>query len=422
MRITTSLLGLLLFSQALSAQRKPVDCDPSVKPIVYVHGFLGSGDNWALQSQRFEANGYCADRLSAFDWNSLDRKSSPDSLLELHIRSVLQRSGARQVDLVGHSAGGGLCARFLSKPERAALVAHYVHIGSGPLPSLPGGVPTLNIYSSGDRVAARAADVPGATNLRQSQTDHLEVVSSEESFRGIMEFLQAGRKVRFDFSTPSVVEVSGKAVVLGENTPLIDCPVEAWVHDAKTGKRIGQSPAWSGRTDAQGRWGGLKAKPGAHYEFVIRPAAGRVVHYFQEPFRYHNRLLYLRALPSTGMAAALLSGLPRDTASAALAVFTANRAVVTGRDTLSCNGFPLSVQSLTPPEKTCIAMFLFDQGGDRKGEGKPMPMFAAAPFMNGADLMMAAHDREGVRLHYNGRSRVLPSIPSSEGVMVAVFD
>lgn len=404
------------------SQPRSMSCDPSNRPLVYVHGFLGSGDNWALQSQRLEADGYCPDRISAFDWNSLDRKANSDSLLELHILETLQRTGARQVDLVGHSAGGGLCARFLSRPERASLVAHYVHVGSGPLPGPPGAVPTLNIYSTADRVAARAADIPGATNLRQTTTDHLEVVTSEESYRAIADFLQPGRKSRLDRSTPATIEVSGKAVVLGENTPLSDCPVEAWVHDAKTGRRVDGAPAWSSRTDAKGRWAGLKASPGMHYEFVIRPSTGRVVHYFIEPFRFHNRLLYLRALPSSGMAAALLSGLPRDTASAALAVFTANRAVVTGRDTLNCNGYPLSVQSLTPPEKTCIAMFLFDQGGDRKGEGKPMPMFAAAPFMNGADVMMPARDKGGVRLHYNGRSKVLPSIPSFEGVMVAVFD
>jgi pimeloyl-ACP methyl ester carboxylesterase len=422
MRYTLSFVGMLLLMQNGLSQNRTSPCDGTPNPLVYVHGFLGSGDNWALQAQRFDANGYCPDRLSAFDWNSLDRKANTDSLLEIHIRELLRRTGATQVDLVGHSAGGGLCARFLSKAERAALVARYVHIGSGPLPGPPGGVPTLNIYSAGDRVAARAADIPGATNLRQSLTDHLEVVTSEESFRGIMEFLRPGRKIGLEMPVPKVMEVSGKAVVLGENTPLADCSIEAWVHDAKTGRRVGGAPAWSGRTDAQGRWSGLKAKAGNHYEFVIRPPKGRVVHYFQEPFRHHNRLLYLRALPSTGMAAALLSGLPKDTASAAVAVFTANRAVVTGRDTLSCNGFPLSVPSLTPPEKTCIAMFLFDLGGDRKGDGKPMPMFAAAPFMNGADLMMPARDKGGVRLQYNGRRRVLPSIPSSEGVMVAVFD
>jgi pimeloyl-ACP methyl ester carboxylesterase len=422
MRITLPLAGLLLLTLTGNAQRKGIPCDGSSRPLVYVHGFLGSGDNWALQSQRMEANGYCPDRVSAFDWNSLDRKANSDSLLELHIRGLLKRTKASQVDLVGHSAGGGLCARFLSKPERAALVARYVHVGSGPLPGLPGGVPTLNIYSAGDRVAARAADVPGATNLRQASTDHLEVVTSEESFQAIMEFLRPGMKTRLDFPAPSVMEVSGRALVLGENTPLGDCPVEAWVHDARTGQRVGKAPAWSGRTDAEGRWGGLKAKPGTHYEFIIRPATGRVVHYFHEPFRHHNRLLYLRALPSTGMAAALLSGLPRDSASSALAVFTANRAVVTGRDTLGCNNLPLSTPSLTPPEKTCIALFLYDQGADGKGDGKPLPMFAAAPFMNGADLAMPAREKAGIRLHYNGRTRVLPTVPSSEGVMVAVFD
>jgi pimeloyl-ACP methyl ester carboxylesterase len=408
-------------SPALFAQPQ-IPCDPARNPVVFVHGFLGSGDNWALQAQRLEANGYCPSRIFAFDWNSLNRQSPSDSLLEVFIRRILAATGAVKVDLVAHSAGGGVCSRYLSRADRAVLVSRYVHIGSSPLSGQPGGIPTMNIYSAADKVAARAGDIPGAENVRQTDNDHLQVVTSEESFRAIFGFLQPRQKPHAYLKVPGSCEVSGMALVLGENTPLRECRIEAWVHDTITGMRKTNRPEWTGTTDSSGRWSGFRANPSTAYEFVLQPAKGRVVHYFMEPFRYHNRFLYLRSLPSTGMAAMLLAGLPADPGSSVLAVFAANGAIITGRDTLNCNGTVLSTGLLTPAQKSCIAMFLYDAGKDGAGTGAPIPLFGGAPFLNGADLFLPASMGESIRLHYNGRTRVLPSIPSSEGVMVAVYD
>ena len=409
-------LSLVLFAQSQTP------CDPARTPVVFVHGFLGSGDNWALQAQRLEANGYCPSRIFAFDWNSLNRQSPSDSLLGVFIRRVLAATGAEKVDLVAHSAGGGVCSRYLSRADRAVLVSRYVHIGSSPLPGQPGGIPTMNIYSTADKVAVRAGDIPGAENVRQTKNDHLQVVTSEESFHAIFGFLQPRQKPHTFFKLQGSCEVSGMALVLGENTPLRQCRVEVWAHDTVTGKRKSDRPEWTGTTDSSGRWSGFRAKPSTAYEFVLQPAKGRVVHYFMEPFRYHNRFLYLRSLPSTGMAAMLLAGLPADPGSSALAVFAANRAIITGRDTLNCNGMVLSTDLLAPVQKSCIAMFLYDVGKDGTGTGAPIPLFGGAPFLNGADLFLPATTGKSIRLHYNGRTRVLPSVPSSEGVMVAVYE
>ncbi|MFN5135810.1 MAG: esterase/lipase family protein, partial [Chitinophagaceae bacterium] len=59
------------------------ECDASKRPIVFVHGFLGSGDNWATQMQRFSSNGYCNQRMFVFDWNSIARNKVTDSLLNV---------------------------------------------------------------------------------------------------------------------------------------------------------------------------------------------------------------------------------------------------------------------------------------------------------------------------------------------------
>lgn len=423
-RFGPHLLACWLVCAAGNAARAQTPCSGNLPPVVFVHGFLGSGDNWAEHARRLEAAGWCPDRIRTFDWNSLDRGARPDSLLDMFIRQVLQHTGAGKVVLVAHSAGGGVCARLLSVPSRAARVSHYIHIGSSPLPAPPGGIPMLNIYSKGDRIAARAADIPGATNLRLEEPDHLEVATCEAGFRAILDFIGSGgpRPAFSGGGQSKRWRVSGKAVVLGENTPLSGAQVEAWAYDTLTGRRLSDAPAWSGLADSVGRWEGFEAPSGSAYTFVLRPRQGRVVQYFLGPVRHHSRFTYLRALPAAGMAAMLLSGLPSDSATSALAVFTANRAVLQGRDTLACNGKPLSGAELTPPAKTCIALFLYDAGRDGIGTGRPMPMFSAAPFLNGADMLLPAGPARTLRLHYNGRDRVLPALPSRDAVMVAVFD
>lgn len=399
-------------------------CETALPPVVFVHGFLGSGDNWSEHARRLESAGWCPDRILAFDWNSLDRGARTDSLLDDFIRDALRRTGARSVVLVAHSAGGGVCARLLASPERALRVSHYVHIGSSPLAGPPGGVPTLNIYSDGDRIASRAADIPGARNLRLQRPDHLEVATCEEGFRALLDFVAPGRSLPA-VSRPSSTtrwQVSGRAVVLGENRPLPGARIEAWAYDTLTGRRRSATPVWTGRADTAGRWGGFPARDGEAYAFVLTPPQGRVVQYYLGPVRHHRRLTYLRALPNSGMAALLLAGLPSDSTASTLAVFTANRAVIHGRDTLACNGIALSGSVLTPPAKTCIALFLYDAGAAAISTGRPLPAFAAAPFLSGADVLLPAGSSHTIRLHYNGRDRVLPAIPSREAVLVAVFD
>ena len=49
----------------------PEECDDSLRPIVFAHGFLASGDTFANHVARFRNNGYCAEQLHVFDWNTL---------------------------------------------------------------------------------------------------------------------------------------------------------------------------------------------------------------------------------------------------------------------------------------------------------------------------------------------------------------
>jgi triacylglycerol esterase/lipase EstA (alpha/beta hydrolase family) len=102
------LISVILFSLKGFAQQT---CDDKKLPIIFVHGFLASGDSWATQIQRLIKSGYCEERLFVFDWNTIGEEKS-DSLLEVFIRKVLIKTNAQSVNLIAHSAGGGVWFPF----------------------------------------------------------------------------------------------------------------------------------------------------------------------------------------------------------------------------------------------------------------------------------------------------------------------
>ena len=97
-------------------------CDTTYYPIVMCHGFLASGDTYAGQVKRFIQNDYCSNSTYVFDWNSLGGGSSVNEL-DAFIDQVLASTSATKVELVGHSAGGGLGYDYLSDATRAAMMA-----------------------------------------------------------------------------------------------------------------------------------------------------------------------------------------------------------------------------------------------------------------------------------------------------------
>ena len=100
------------------------ECDEDRRPIVMVHGFLAAGDTYANHAMRFTSNGYCVSHLFVFDWNTLNRRTDHTANLDAFIDWVLAATGAEQVDLAGHSAGGALSYEYLEEEPRAAKVAH----------------------------------------------------------------------------------------------------------------------------------------------------------------------------------------------------------------------------------------------------------------------------------------------------------
>lgn len=405
-------------------------CDTALGPIIFIHGALGSGDTWAPQVQRFLANEACADRLYAFDWNSIDQDDAPDlAALDALVDTVRARTGAGQVNLAGHSAGGRLSYTYMSDPERAAKVALYAHIGSFRIDSLPGPpnakIPTANIWSPDDTVIDDKGDISGATNSSFAGQDHYQIATSPETFEAIYEHFRGRMPASLDPEPSDPVEISGRVVDLGENTPQEGATVEVYALDATTGNRLSGNPDAAFTIDATGNWGPLEVDANTPYEFFVTPADpdNRPVHYYREGFTASNPLVYLRTLPGPGSTAGLLlSALPRDDNQTVLALFASSQAVIHGRDQLLVDSLELSTEELAPAEATNIAFFLYDDG-DQSTSGAVHGLFNLAPFLTGVDVFIPTAPPTSVSITFNGRTLAVPNLRSeTDGVIVAVFD
>jgi len=402
-------------------------CDKNQLPIVMAHGLLASGDTYANQFMRFTANGFCAERLFVFDWNTLVNDGTDTTKLRLFIDSVLTVTKAEKVILAGHSAGGGLGYRFCSDSNRAAKVAKYIHIGSQPQTNAAanGGIPTLNIWSPGDKVVA-GADIPNATNAQLVDKDHYEVATCAEAFSAMYKFITDKDPATTALVPNSERKISGKVLQLGENKPMVGATVKVYEVDIATGERKTSAPEHTLTSREGGFWGPIDAKAGAYYEFetITTVANDRIVHYYREPFIRSNPLVYLRTLPSAGtLAGNLLASIPKDDNQTTPIIFSANKAAIAGRDVLKINGTEITTTTFASAAITTIAFFLYDGNNNQTTDFTAMGLFASFPFLEAIDMFFSSSAASNISLEFNGRPLRMKNWKSAtEGVGVAVFD
>lgn len=400
-------------------------CDPSRAPVVFVHGLLASGDTWSTQIQRFASNGHCQERYFAFDWNSLS-PGGADALLDAFIDSVLAVTQAEKVHLVGHSAGGGRGYSYLSDPARAAKVISYAHIGSSAqsAPAGPGGIiPTINIYSTGDKVV-NGTDIPGAQNVVFNGLDHYQVATSAATFEALYTFFYGSSPTTTTVEPSSTITISGRCVTLGENTPTTNVTIEMYKTDAN-GNPI--PPAITTFTvGPSGHWGPVEVEAETYYMFFVTSASSnfRKVIYYYEPFIRDNPAVYLRTFPSAlSLAGLLLSAVPNNDNQSVISIFTSTQAVIHGRDSLSLDGIDLATAALASESASMIALFCYDNGADGQGNGEPMANFAVFPFLQGADIPVPPAPEKTWNITFNGTTMPVRNWRSkSDGVVIAVFN
>lgn len=417
-------------SETINQPPLTIACDENKLPIVMLHGLLASGDTYGNFFQLFEANGYCENTLYVMDRNSLDFSADFSPALDAFIDDVITKTGAEKVNLMGHSAGGGVAYAYLADSLSAQKVAHYAHLASftemePPLPNK--NIPTINIYSDADKIVP-GKDIPGATNVNLIVADHYQVATSTEAFKFIYNFFNNGENpLNFAPVKKESIELKGRVVTLGENQPIEAASISIYELNANTGIRTSNVPAIKTSSDEQGNWDNVIVKPNVAYEFFVENPSDEnftPVHYYFESFSSNNSLVYLRTIPPAGSAAGIfLAAIPKDDTQAVTAIFASTQAIINGRDELFIDDIELSTAALSSEEQSTIAMFLYDDM-DEQSSGKSHPGFLAnTPFLNAVDVFMEPTDGKFSTITFNGDKLSIPHWPSkSNGYSIVVFD
>lgn len=295
--LVVMLVGIL-FSSSIPAYAKKSNDMPDMRPMTFVHGYGGSVSSFKTQFLRFASNGYPINYLRAYEYDST--RYLTDSAYRLQVRdeldvliaSIMEETGAEQIDLLGHSMGTGLCQGYLnSSTERAANIAHYVNLDGSSASSLPGGVPTLAIWGRG----SPTRQIVGAINVYFPECSHSQVVGIAETFSEIYNFFNGELPVTTDIVPEPRGQVRLAGRVIFASGGASSATLEIWQINGDTGYRIGKKPAAVYQIEADGAWGPFKAKGGAHYEYCVSSEGLRTIHtYSQPPIRsdYWVRLAY----------------------------------------------------------------------------------------------------------------------------------
>jgi pimeloyl-ACP methyl ester carboxylesterase len=413
-------------------QAVPRGRETAPRPVIFVHGFSGSGAQFETQARRLASNGYPADLIEAHEYDSLFAENTREEVyasLDQRIARLRAKAGTDKVDLLAHSLGTGLMQAYLrSSPERAATVAHYVNLDGATSADQPGGVPTLAVWGEGS--TARA--VGGATNVYFSDQAHTQTVTSPETFTEFFRFFtgRAPRTTEIVPQPPGHVRLSGRAVLFPANVGAEGARLEVYRVDPRTGDRRTRRPEATFQITGDGSWGPFKADGRAHYEFAVVWGDVSVHHLYFEPFvRSDSLVRLLTSRPGEGLASQVETG-------------DGHSALVINRqkewwgdqgaagDSLRINGREVLNAANAPRTKRAIGIFAFDAGKDGVTDlATPIPVFNAQPFITGIDLFMPASAKRSISVVSRQRggaghldALMVPAWPSTRNRISVQFD
>ncbi|SEG86389.1 Alpha/beta hydrolase family protein [Thermomonospora echinospora] len=430
-RLAAAVAAVLLVSTMVAgaAQAAPPQRH---RPVIFVHGFSGSGAQFETQARRLASNGYPADLIEAHEYDSLFAENTREEVyagLDARIARLRAKAGTDKVDLFAHSLGTTLMQAYLrSSPARAATVAHYVNLDGASSADQPGGVPTLAIWGEGPTTRA----VGGARNVYLSDQAHTQTVTSPETFTEAYRFLtgQSPRTTAIVPQPPGHTRLSGRAVLFPANVGAEGASLEVYRVDPRTGQRKTRKPEATFKIAGDGSWGPFKANGSAYYEFAVVWGNVSTHHLYFQPFlRSDNFVRLLTSRPGEGLASQVETG---DHHSA----LTINRQKEwwgdqgAAGDSLRINGQEVLNAANTPRTKRAIGIFAYDAGVDGVTDlTAPIPVFAAQPFITGIDFFMPASTKSSISLVSQqrgggGRTDTLtvPAWPSSQDRISVQFN
>ncbi|MBM76216.1 MAG: hypothetical protein CMK59_12505 [Proteobacteria bacterium] len=396
----------------------PLDlgCTSKTDPVLALHGFIASGDTYINFERFFVEHGLCPSHFIALDWNTFseDREDSY-ALMNRAIDELKIRSGASQITLIGHSAGGGLALDFLNISEHQGSVGHYIHIGSFPQAS-PASIPMLNIYSQSDLTVteATAIEEDHVSNIDLIVQDHYEIATSSEAFDAIKTFLS------LTFSEDNkdlLLHFWGKGIYFGENMPIADGSLS--IYELSNGVRTSEEALVIAQSNSFGLFGPLPLKTNTHYEFCLTSDEGpQVCHYLMQQATT-TQFLRFRGLPEEGFASTLLSAVPLDADETMTMVsYSQSKAMIFERDSLIIESEEVITESRASADQTLIALFHYDNNEDLMADEDPA-LFEFFPFLNAMDQPLLSSGPP-VEISFNGKNLWVPR--SQDSVQIAVLE
>lgn len=372
-------------------------------PIVFVHGAAGSADQFSLQAQRFASNGYPADLISGFEYDTTMENNTIAEVmtaLDAYIDSVLSETGASQVDLVGHSMGTMMSQRYLAtNSQHAAKVAHYVNVDGMTRGQLPGGVPTLAIWAA---MTGENRRITGATNVVLPSQTHVQSCTSAEAFAEMYKFFRGEEPATVTVlpEESDTITLSGKMITFATNIIPSNYAIQIFEVDPDTGRRISTTPQHSQALKADGSFAFTDAVAGKTYEFATHSTsdAGMTQHYYYEGAVRGDLLMRLKISDADGILAGIV-----DTSAAQTNLtvvrdkeFVGNASnfpnqTLLADDSLTVNGTELCTATSMPVGNATIGLYVYDAGSDGVSNvGQSVSDFASVPFVSGVDLFLPA--------------------------------
>jgi len=403
----------------VSSQTVDVGSD-AVKPMIFVHGFMGSGQQFESQALRFTSNGYPAELIHAFEHDSLAYPGSQAEVwagIDASVESALAESGSDQLYLLGHSQGTGVVQGYLnSDPARAARVAAYVNLDGGAGGTVPEAVRTLAVWGEGpaDR------QIPGATNVQFADQGHTQVVNSPETFEAVYEFF-LGQEPRYREVVREAsddIEVSGRVVLFPENAGATDATLSVYEVDGTTGERLG-SPVATVALSGDGSFGPIDVDGDSYYEFAVNRSSEPTTHHIYMQ-RFVRSSQWVRVLTSEPDGLANTFWEPSAHAQNLVVMRNEEWWADQGaqNDSLAINGLEVLSPTKSPRTNRTIGVFLHDAGIDGRTDLAAKVAPAGLPFLIGIDLVIPAGDPAPGTTSVRARPR---NGDGAEGVCIPAF-
>ena len=123
--------------------------DKNVRPVVLIHGFMGTRGSMYPLEKRLEEDGFC---VFSFNLGLINVRNIRTSAFRIHrkIEALLEQTGVEEIDIIGHSMGGLIGLYMIKKLGAHKRVKRFILLGSpvhGTWVALAG-VATVGLYSA----------------------------------------------------------------------------------------------------------------------------------------------------------------------------------------------------------------------------------------------------------------------------------